>query len=106
MEVGDGQEFRLPLGKPPFGVGAVTLGATGILAGVIGIVEVAAVVIALFQMPPHFLRAAGRDGSKRPLVVVGHPVAELLQILRTMHSDDFRQLDHDWRLAIIPLRLT
>jgi hypothetical protein len=39
-------------------------------------------------------------------VVVVHPVAELLQVFRTMFSDDFRQLNHGWRLDIILLRLT
>ena len=63
-------------------------------------------VIAFFQMPAHLLCTTGGNGEESPLVVVVHPVAELLQVFRTMFSDDFRQLNHGWRLDIILLRLT
>jgi hypothetical protein len=39
-------------------------------------------------------------------VVVGHAVAEFIKALRTMFSDNLRQLNHGWSLAIILLRLT
>jgi len=55
MEVGYGHEFRLPLFQPSFRIGAMTFGATGVLTGVIVIVGVTALVIAFYQMPPHFV---------------------------------------------------
>jgi hypothetical protein len=84
----------------------MAFGATAVFAGVIGIAHVAAMVIAFFQMPSHLLRTTGGYGEESPLVVLGHAVAEFIKVLRTMFSDDFRQLDHGWRLAIMPLRLT
>ena len=51
-------------------------------------------VVALPQMPPQRLGAAGRDGFQRTLVTYWHPVAELIQILRTVYSANLRQLNH------------
>ena len=55
----------------------MALGTTGVLAGVVGVFDVAAVMIAFLQMSPHVLGAAGSNGGKRAFVVVGHPVTEL-----------------------------
>lgn len=106
MEVGDGEQLSLPFFQPPLGVGTMALGATAMLAGVVAIIDMAALLVALLQMPPHLLGAAGGDSMKRPFVVGGHPVAELLQIFWTMLSDNCRQFDHGWSPAIMPFKLT
>jgi hypothetical protein len=72
----------------------MALWTTGVLAGMIEIFVVTAMLVAFIQMPTHCLCPAGGNGKERPLVVVGHPVSELFQILRAMFSDNFRQLDH------------
>ena len=106
MEVGDWEQSSLSFFQPPLGVGAVALGTTAVLAGVVAIVDVAALLVALLQMPPHLLGAAGGYGKQRPLVAIGHSVAKRLQILWAMFSDNFRQLDHGWSPAIMPFKLT
>ena len=105
MKVGDGQQLRLPLFQPPFGVGAMAFGTTAVLAGVIGVLKVAALLVALFQVSTHGLGAAGSDGKERPFVAVGHPVAEFLQILRAMLIDNLSQFDHGRNLFMLLLRL-
>jgi len=52
MEVAHWQQFRFPLFQPFPGIVTVALGAASVFAGMVGIVEVAAVVIAFRQMPP------------------------------------------------------
>lgn len=106
MKVGDWQELRLPFYEPLLAIGAVTLGTASVLAGMVEVVEVAAVPVAFLQMASHTFRPAGGNGEERSFVVSWHTVAELLQVPRPMYSYDFSELGHGWRPDITSLRLT
>ena len=53
-----------------------------------------AACLACRNMSPHGCGAALLYGKERPFVAGQHPVAKLLQILRTVNPDDFRQCHH------------
>ena len=69
MEVSDGKQLSFPFFQPTLRVVGVTFGTTSVLAGVIRVKAMTAVaVVALPQMAPHRLGAAGRDGFERGLL--------------------------------------
>lgn len=73
----------------------MTFWAVAIFAGVVGIALVVAVpVVTAFKMSSQRLGAARNDSFNCPPVAGRYPVAELLQILAAVTSDDICQLDH------------
>ena len=100
MEVWYGKEFLSPLVQPSARIRGMAFGAAFVLAGVIRVKAMTAVaVVALPKMTTQRLGAAGCDGFERALVTWRHPVAELIQILRTVYSYNLRQFDHGLKVG-------
>jgi len=93
VEVGEREEFFSSRIEPSLRIRAMALRATAIAAGVIGVMEKAA-VIALEDMSPARLGAAAGDIRKGSPVGRQHAITEALQILRPILPKDLCQFRH------------
>jgi hypothetical protein len=92
--VGAGQETAEQTGEPAPGAVAVTLGALTVAAGVVGELEVAALLVAGEERAAEGGCAAGEDVPERPRVRGQHAGTEGPGVCLTGLADDLRQLDH------------
>jgi hypothetical protein len=84
------QEFLPPRREPSLRIRTMTLRAAAIAAGVIRVVDCAA-LIALKDMPPERFGAATSDIRERSPVRRQHAIAEAPEILRPVLPEDLRQ---------------
>jgi len=93
MIIRDRQEFLFSRLEPCLGVALVAFRTTAVTAGVIRILQPAA-VIALEYMASQRGRTASEYVLERPSMTGEHPRAKLLEVLGAVASQDISYFDH------------
>ena len=92
QEIRHGQQLAVLASDPLRGLGVTALRTGAMMAGVIGVVKLAAV--AAIELAAQSGRATGEDGRHGPAVGRQELVAELRLVRGPMAAEDFRQRDH------------